>query len=101
MAQTAAVAAWCAQAGDLELAHRDEPVVGRAVRLAAVGEIDNARARLVPFAVRVAIGDGHSVADELVKFLIVLEQRSGEVGLGEGGDGLLHSLVRELRVGAG
>ena len=46
----------------------------------------------------IAITDGHSVADELMKLLIVLQQRSREVVPAELAQGVVDGCERELRI---
>lgn len=51
-------------------------------------------------AVRVAIADGHAVADQAIEVPVVLKQGACEIVLGQLGDGILDSVRRQMRVEA-
>ena len=94
----AAVIARRPQACEFQLAHREEPVVRLAIRCGAVAEINDLCPTAAELAFCITVIHWHAVADVFVELLVVLEQRPGEIALGQPRDGLFKGRRRQLWV---
>jgi hypothetical protein len=81
----AAIVAGSAQAGQLQLANGDEPVIARAIG-AAVGEVGDAGLCLAKARGGVTPTDRHPIANEAVVMLVLLCERARDVGARQRGD---------------
>jgi hypothetical protein len=77
------------EALDFEFADGEEAVVGGAVWAGAVLEVEDLGAGVLGLAGGIAPINGDAVADEVVEFAVVLDERAGEVHPGQFFDGLL------------
>src|SRR6516165_118799 len=93
-----AVIARRAKASNFQFAHCDEAVIRFPVRALAVLEINHSGLGMAELALRITVAHRHAVADEFVEYLIVLEQREGEVMPREFAHCLSNGRRRQLRI---